>query len=110
MSHTITWDGIEFQELDVAEAEALVKADKAQIIEGTVGAFDLKYRHEFTGYNPQPEPVATKSEEPDPMSKAIPQGKMKSWQTYKKIVADELDKPANKVTKSDVEKYLKGSA
>ena len=127
---TMIWDGNEFLHVDKKEADRLVKEDKAQIMDGTVDGLSMKYRREFTGYNkpvpqatadadilaaaaePAPEveapslPTAAKSEEPDPMSKAVQKKSMKDWRTYKKMVADDLGQPFNKTTKADVEAWL----
>lgn len=54
MSVATIWDGLEFQHVEPAVAKALVDADKAQIIDGTVDGPSLKYRHEFTGYSTGP--------------------------------------------------------
>ena len=116
---TMIWDGIEFSHVDEKEAKALVKADKAQIMDGTVDGLSMKYRHEFTGYdNPEPTPEVeapslpkvAKSEEPDPMTKAVQKAPMKDWRTYKKAAADDLGKPFNKTTKADVEKWWEGNS
>ena len=124
---TMIWDGIEFSHVDEKEAKALVKADKAQIMDGTVDGLSMKYRHEFTGYGepevvtpndardqeglpPLPELKETKSEEPDPMTKAVQKAPMKDWRTYKKAAADDLGKPFNKTTKADVEKWWEGNS
>ena len=109
---TMIWDGIEFLHVDEKEAKALVKADKAQIMDGTVDGLSMKFRHEFTGYNvPDAEPVElpgmTKSEEPDPMANHVQTNKLKDWRSYKKMAAEALGKPFNKTTKADVETWLK---
>ena len=114
---TMIWDGEEFHHVAPAEAKALAKADKAQILDGTVDGLSLKYRHEFTGYDdpepapepapePTPAPQAQKSEETDPMAKAVKAASLKPWTTYKKLVSDALDKPFHKTTKADVEEFL----
>ena len=48
------WDGIDFQHVSPAEADRLVKADKAQKVAG-VDALRLKYRHQFSGYAAKPQ-------------------------------------------------------
>lgn len=62
MSDVTIWDGEEFHHVPRKEAEALVKADKAQILsDGLVDGLSMKYRHEFTGYKTRelrPKPAA----------------------------------------------------
>lgn len=51
MAEVTTWDGEEFAQMDEKEARKLEKEDKVQILsDGFVSGLDLKYRHEFTGY------------------------------------------------------------
>ena len=123
--HVTIWDGIEFLQIDQIEANRLVKEDKAQIMDGTIDGLNMKYRNQFTGYDvptpkvetkpePKPEPKVeavslpgvAKSEEPDPMTKAVQKKSMKDWRTYKKMAADDLGKPFNKTTKADVEAWM----
>lgn len=116
----LIWDGEEFLEVTVDAAKALAKADKAQIMDGTIDGLSLKTRSEFTGYNkpapaPQQEPkqveapslpAAVKSEEPDPMAKAVQSVPLKNWISYKRVAAEALGKPFQRTTKADVMKYL----
>ena len=44
------WDGKEFRRVPEDEAKQLEKEDKAQLMTGFIGGLDLKYRHQFTGY------------------------------------------------------------
>ena len=46
----VIWNGEEFVQVSEAQAEAMAKADKAQILDGTVDGLALKTRKQFTGY------------------------------------------------------------
>lgn len=46
----LIWDGQEFKIVPEAEAERLVREDKAQIAEG-LQSTQLKFREEFSGYS-----------------------------------------------------------
>ncbi len=101
------WDGVEFSHVSRAEAKALVKADKAQILDSTVDGLGLKFRNEFTGYDVKKELVMP------PMKAATPTGKpdMTKTMTYaewRKAAAEALNKPFKTVTKQDVDTFKKG--
>ena len=122
------WDGTDFLEVADSEAKRLVKEDKAQDITdlAVVDLFTLKYRRDFTGYHAEaapeppsapaaaPEPPSApaaappeaKSQEIDPMAKAVQRTPMKPWTSYKKATADALGKSFARTTKDDVMKWL----
>ena len=127
--HVVIWDGIAFREVTPDVAKQLVAEDKAQLLDGSVDGGSLKYRRQFTGYHPKPEPEVVVSPEPetapepeapppeevevkacegevDPMAKAVKTEPMKDWRTYRKVAAEALGKPLVKVTKAEVLKWL----
>lgn len=109
-ANVMIWDGEDFNHVTQDEADRLVKADKAQILDGTVDGLGLRYRAEFTGYKTRElraagvrkpsvaEPTET-GEEP-----AISEA---DWKDYKAEAAKALDKPYNKTTKKDTIAFLK---
>ena len=44
------WNGLEFTQMTASEAKKLVKADKAEIVNGQ----QLKYHYEFSGHKSKP--------------------------------------------------------
>ncbi len=127
--HVVIWDGINFLEVTPDVAKELVDQDKAQLLDGTVDGGSLKYRRQFTGYQPKPEPEVVVPPEPeaapepeapppetveakasegevDPMAKAVKTEPMKDWRSYRKAAAESLGKPLVKVTKAEVLEWL----
>lgn len=102
------WDGIAFRSVTPEEAAQLVAEDKAQdlslkFISGT----EMKRRSEFTGYKTKPARPATveKVEDEVPSGKPEPEP-LKHWLSYRSLVAADIGKPANKVTKAEVDVWL----
>lgn len=118
------WDGSEFRQVSKEEADKLVRQDKAQDLTDlpVVASDSLKFRHEFTGYSaskaksPPPSPTpAPAAPLPTPTTPPAAQTTkaavrddtpMKDWRTYRKLAAEAVGKPLNRVTKADVEFYL----
>ncbi len=79
---TLIWDGIDFRQVTLEEAQKLVNEDKAQILPAVVDGAALRWRKQFTGYQdrmvttekpkkerktkPAPKP------DPEPVAEAIP--------------------------------------
>jgi hypothetical protein len=102
------WDGEKFLHLSPEDAKRLVDEDRGQdLTERRVSATELRPRKAFTGYSRRVlKPVeAVKSEEVPIASKPISDHPLKNWSAYRGIAARDIGKPANRVTKADVEAW-----
>ena len=104
------WDGNDFLQVERSEAKRLVKQDKAQLMGGVIDGTELKYRHEFKGYQTSVvRPAASKEEALAKATLMTPALKApeRTYNEWRKIASDRLGKPYNKITKDDVEAVKK---
>ncbi len=115
------WDGEEFRDVPLKEANRLVKEDKAQnVSDHLVSATELKFRKEIKGYmtreiraEPTVSPVLHIPPIPSVVKKpttdtkpAPPDISAEDWMKYRKAASADLGKPWNKTTKVDTITYM----
>lgn len=128
----VVWNGKAFFHMAEAEAKREEARNRVQIMGRNVDGLTLKHPRSFAkdrpppppasdGYTPPelakvtpaqqeqepPRPATAKAMTPDPSTKAVQEAPMKDWRSYRKVVADRTGKAYNKVTKADVEEFLK---
>lgn len=99
------WDGKQFITLSPEDAKRLVDEDRGQDLTlRPASATELRPRRSFSGYAAKPV-EAVKSDEVPIASKPIETAPLKNWSAYRGMAATDIGKPANRVTKADVEAW-----